>query len=144
MVAVSIQLDLLDYLKMVNTIGDHPNFADFIDLSNFEPYLRELKVKAKRGDCILNLVNMVSLDNQPDLLQKQEKFLYQNLSMCRMCGWRNVIFSTEDAVPLLRINAEVVGESSRNPQKDKLYLMRVRLGEMSFSLSPFNKLQPSL
>lgn len=48
---------------MVNTIGDHPNFADFIDLSNFEPYLRELKVKAKRGDCILNLVNMVSLDN---------------------------------------------------------------------------------
>lgn len=64
--------------------------------------------------------------------------------MCRMCGWRNVIFSTEDAVPLLRINAEVVGESNRNPQKDKLYLMRVRLGEMSFSLSPFNKLQPSL
>ena len=57
---VCLLLDVLDYMKILNTVGDHPSFSQVLDVSSFSDYLQGLPANIKRGDYALCLTNVVS------------------------------------------------------------------------------------
>lgn len=65
--------------------------------------------------------------------------------MCKLGGWKNILFQTYNPYPFLRISAEVVEAEERITEKRvRSYLMRVRMEELCFNGSPFQGIKAKL
>lgn len=58
--------------------------------------------------------------------------------LCKLGGWKNILFQTNNPIPFLKISAEVVLEGGDNALGRK-YLMRVPMSEFNLNSSPFQK-----
>ena len=110
--AVCLQIDVLDYIKILDTIGDSLNLSDLLDSSLFEGCIRNLSSKIRRGDYVMCLMSVFGSENDRETVRRQQKFIYQGFVIFKIGGWRNVLFSTQNPIPFLKINADVVAESS--------------------------------
>ena len=110
--AVCLQIDVLDYIKILDTIGDSLNLSDLLDTSLFEGCIRNLSSKIRRGDYVMCLMSVFGSENDRETVRRQQKFIYQGFVIFKIGGWRNVLFSTQNPIPFLKINADVVAESS--------------------------------
>ena len=125
-------------------MGDNSIFADILDTSLFSNNIRELGARIKRGDYVICVMNVFGSSKDRETIRKQLKFIYQGFLICQIGGWRNIIFTTQNPVPFLKINSDVIAESSEEHPQDKLYLMKLKLSKMSLLSSPFQNMYPRL
>ena len=109
--AICLQLDVLDYIKILDTIGDSLDLSDLLDTTVFDGCIRNLSSKIKRGDYVMCLTSVFGSENYRETVRRQQKFIYQGFLIFKIGGWKNVLFTTQNPIPFLKINADVVAES---------------------------------
>ena len=68
--SVSLQLDVLDFIKILDTIGDNVSLSDVLDISLFANTIRNLGTKIKRGDYVLCLMHISGSEKDRKTIKK--------------------------------------------------------------------------
>lgn len=64
----------------------------------------------KRGDYLLTIFNVADVSLSSFAYRKEISLIHQGFYLCKLGGWSNILFTTDNPIPFLKINGEVVAE----------------------------------
>lgn len=92
----------------------------------------------------MTVFNSTKLHKSNVNVRKEISLIHQGLYLCKIGGWKNIIFPTSNPIPFLKIGADVVGEGTSELTNNKNYLMRINMTDFNLLVNPFRKVYAKL
>lgn len=83
------------------------------------------------------LLSVSKIDQENNLMRKELGFMVQGMIICKLIGWDQIIFATNNPVPFLKTNADILEDKFEGINKK--YLMILKLSKLTLQKNPFNK-----
>lgn len=140
-VGVYLQMDLVDYLNTIKVI-DSKIIGDLFNIGQFNSHFHNQETTLKRGEYLLSIFNVINSHRSISAYRREISLIHQGFYLCKLGGWKNIIFQTENPIPFLKISGEVVAEGKEAEKRN--YLMKINMGEFNLLASPFQKVYAKL